>query len=299
MKNYILVAFTILFCSCKQDSAPLDVLFAMPKKLKEVSGIVYEEKSEMFWTLEDSGNSNKIYGLNAKNGTVEKTITIQNTSNIDWEDITKDKQGNLYIGDFGNNNNDRKDLCIYKIDKKDLDQGNVDPTYKVLFSYPEQTAFPPEKTKLFYDVEGFFEFKNNFYLFTKNRSVGFDGSAMLYKIPNTAGSHQAILMGKFNTCDHFDHCAITSAAISPDESKVVLLSHDKIWLFENFKADDFLKGTQIQLHLNHFSQKEAICFKDDSTLIIADEKTKKIGGKVYEVNFNKTKIQILIKKIFG
>jgi hypothetical protein len=31
-----------------------------------------------------------------------KTVSVQNTENIDWEDITKDKAGNLHI-DFGNN----------------------------------------------------------------------------------------------------------------------------------------------------------------------------------------------------
>jgi hypothetical protein len=41
--------------------------------------------------LEDSGNENEIYGLNFENGTIEKTLTIANTTNIDWEDITKDK----------------------------------------------------------------------------------------------------------------------------------------------------------------------------------------------------------------
>jgi hypothetical protein len=41
---------------------------------------------------------NKIYGLNPK-GKLEKSITIQNAENIDWEEITKDKEGN-YIGDF-------------------------------------------------------------------------------------------------------------------------------------------------------------------------------------------------------
>jgi hypothetical protein len=78
--------------------------------------------------------------------------------------ITKDKDGNLYVGDFGNNDNERKDLCIYKIDKKSFK--NAIPAYKVSFAYPEQKIFL-KKTEMFYDVEGFFEFKNNFYLFTK------------------------------------------------------------------------------------------------------------------------------------
>jgi hypothetical protein len=289
MKNSISIVIAFVLIACQNGSETLATLYGLPKKLKEVSGIVYAEKDDLFWTLEDKGNANKIYGLNAKNGAIEKTVTIENAINTDWEDITKDAVGNLYIGDFGNNDNIRKDLCIYKIDKESLNQKNAIAAYRISFSYPEQKEFPPKKTKLFFDVEGFFEYKNYFYLFTKNRSKGFDGTAFVYKIPNKAGLHQAVLMGEFKTCDNYNHCAITSATISPDASKVVLLTHDKIVLFEGFEGDDFLKGKQSQLKLNHFSQKEAICFKNNETLIIADEKTNKVGGNVYEVNLSTLK----------
>jgi len=287
MKNYISITVAFFLLACQNSSETLSVLYSLPKKLKEVSGIIYSEKDNLFWTLEDSGNANKIYGLSVNDGSIQKKMIIVNTPNIDWEDITKDAAGNLYIGDFGNNDNVRKDLCIYKIDKNSLDKDEVIPDYKVSFSYPEQQDFPPKKTKLFFDVEGFFEYNGNFYLFTKNRSKGFDGTSLVYKISNKAGTQQAILMGKFKTCDSYNHCQITSAAISPDDSKVVLLTHDKVFLFENFKDNNFLNGIQKEFKLNHFSQKEAVCFKDNKTLIIADEKTNKVGGKVYEVSLDK------------
>lgn len=61
-----------------------------------------------------------------------------------------------------------------------------------------------------------------------------------------------------------------------------MLSHDKIILFKDFKGDLFHKGSQNEIKLNHFSQKEAIVFKDNNTLLIADEKANKTGGNVYE-----------------
>ena len=288
MKKYssFLVIFTLF--ACNQESDSLTTLYALPNKLKEVSGIVYTPNTNLLWTLEDRGNTNAIYGINS-HGQIEKTITIENTDNIDWEDITKDAEGNLYIGDFGNNDNERTDLSIYKIDKNALTAESTNPVYKVSFAYPEQKKFPPKKTEMFYDVEGFFEFKNNFYLFTKNRSKGFDGTAFLYKIPNTPGFHQAVLMGEFKTCDAYNHCAITSATISSDETKVAVLTHDKLFLFENFQEDQFLNGTKIVLELNHFSQKEAACFIDNERLLIADERTKSVGGNVYEVTIKMLK----------
>jgi hypothetical protein len=89
---------SILLLSCKQKFNVITSLYAFPKKLKEVSGITYIPESKLLWVIEDSGNANKIYGLNQRENS--KSITIQNAENIDWEEITKDKEGNLYIGDF-------------------------------------------------------------------------------------------------------------------------------------------------------------------------------------------------------
>lgn len=288
MKNYLLLLASIVLLSCQQSSELLTTIYSLPKKLKEVSGITYSTDDSLLWTLEDSGNANVLYALNAE-GMIAKEVTVKDTDNIDWEDITKDKAGNLYIGDFGNNENERQDLCIYKMDKKSLSNEYAIPAYKISFSYPEQTAFPPKKKELLYDVESFFEWNGNFYLFTKNRSKGFDGTVFIYKVPNSAGMHKAQLIGEFKSCDDYSNCAITSAAISPDNTKVVLLSHSKIWLFENFSSDDFLSGTKTETELQHNSQKEAICFKDNATLLIADEKVKKTGGKLYEISIQKLK----------
>ena len=286
MKKSFLFCFSIVLLACQQkDSSGVKELFSLPKKLKEVSGITYFPETNLIYTLEDSGNANEIYAINSE-GKLNKTIAITNATNVDWEDITKDSQGNIYIGDFGNNDNERQDLCIYKVNKNQLNSENAVAEYKVSFSYPEQMEFPPKKKELFYDVEGFFEYQNNFYLFTKNRSKGFDGTAFIYKIPNAAGTQKAEKIGEFKTCDNYNHCVLTSATISPDGKKVVVLSHDKIVLFEGFSGDFFQKGTQKEISLNHFSQKEAIVFKDNNTLLIADEKTNKVGGKVYEFKLN-------------
>ncbi|WP_394368014.1 hypothetical protein [Flavobacterium undicola] len=285
-KIYPVVLLSSLISFCQRESSIINELYTLPKQLKEISGIVFTESSQLAWVLEDSGNANAIYALDNQ-GKIQKTLTIAQTQNIDWEDITKDPQDNLYIGDFGNNDNERKDLAIYKIAKDFLQNESVIPSYKVSFAYPEQTEFPPKKTKLFYDVEAFVEYQNNFYLFTKNRSKGFDGTTFLYKVPNQAGFHQAQLLGQFKAEGDFENAAITSATISPDGKKVVLLSHSQIWIFENFTSDNFFSASVNKVDLHHFSQKEAIGFKDNTTLLIADEKTKKIGGKVYQLDLSK------------
>ncbi|MFH6999862.1 hypothetical protein ACHRVZ_18205 [Flavobacterium sp. FlaQc-57] len=282
MKKFFLLGISIALLACQEQSnTNLKKLYSLPKKLKEVSGITYFPETNLIYTLEDSGNKNAIYALNSE-GKVAKNITITNAINVDWEDITKDKSGNIYIGDFGNNDNERKDLCIYKVNKNQLDKDLAVAEYKVSFSYPEQTEFPPKKKEMFFDVEGFFEHEGYFYLFTKNRSKNFDGTAFIYKIKNAVGTQKATKIGEFKTCNNYNHCVLTSATISPDGKKVVLLSHDKIVLFKGYKGDLFHTGSQTEIKLNDFSQKEAIVFKDNNTLLIADEKSNKVGGNVYE-----------------
>ncbi|MCL9808956.1 NHL repeat-containing protein [Flavobacterium luminosum] len=267
------------FSSCSsQDEIP--VLFHLPKSLKEVSGITSDKNS--LWAIADSGNKNVIFQLNW-DGKLIKEVTISNAENIDWEDLSRDVEGNLYVGDFGNNDNTRKDLCIYKISKDSLDTDFCKASAKISFSYPEQKEFPPKKTELIYDAEAFIVFQNYFYIFTKNRSKNSDGTTLLYRIPMIEGHHQAILVGSFVTDQRYSYGAVTSAAISPNQQKVVLLSNQKVWLFENFESDHFFEGKKTEIDLNHYSQKEAITFKDNHILWIADEKVKKNGGNVYQV----------------
>lgn len=279
------ILYFILFISCssKTDSGEKIVtLFDFPKDIREVSGITFH--NNLIWSIQDSGNSNEVFGFDESGKLIEQ-IEVQDAENIDWEAITSDKQGNLYIGDFGNNDNDRQDLAIYKLASSNYSKVSE----KISFYYPEQTDFPAKKKEKLYDCEAFFLYQNAFYLFTKNRSKGFDGSSLIYKIPAIAGNHPAKLIGKFKTCANYNSCVITGATISSDEKQIVLLGHDRLWLFNNFKVDDFLSGKLSELELNHHSQKEGICFKDNETLFIADERSKKIGGKLYEVSLSTLK----------
>jgi hypothetical protein len=284
-KTLVIIAlFTgLLSCGSTQKKRVIRELCALPKGLKEISGIAFADN--LLYSIEDSGNESKVILFDLK-GKIKRSIAINDTKNVDWEDLTFDTKGNLYIGDFGNNDNIRKDLAIYKIDKTKLQQKAADVSYAITFEYPEQTHFPPKKKELLYDVEGFIAYQNYFYLFTKNRSKGFDGSSFIYKIPNTPGHHKAQLIKTITTCSDYHNCAITSAAISPDGTKFVLLSHSKVWLFENFALDQGEIGQMTEFNLDHYSQKEAITFKNNETLLIADESEKKTGGFLYEARLD-------------
>ena len=253
-------------------------------QLEEVSGIEYMPDGSL-WALEDSGNSNKIYRL-GENGKIAHTLTLTDAENTDWEDMTSDTEGNLYIGDFGNNDNNRKNLAIYKLSAADLNGESAKVAQRTEFYYPEQTEFPPKKSRWMFDAEAFCLYNGYFYIFTKNRSKMFDGSFYVYRVPNLPGPHKAEKIGKLKSCSNYRKCAIAGADISPDGKTIALISGGKIWLVTGFTENDFSAADVKEVVLQSITQKEGITFKDENTLLIADEKEKKSGGKLYSFSID-------------
>ena len=61
-------------------------------------------------------------------------------------------------------------------------------------------------------------------------------------------------------------------------------SFETDWLFSNWKNDDFFSGDLEEIDLGMITQKEALTFYNDSTLVIADENFKGIGGNIYSLD---------------
>jgi hypothetical protein len=281
MKKIIALHLTFLFISC-QNFGQLNMMADLPKDLKEVSGIEIAKGSKYIWMINDSGNRPKLYGV-SKKGKIKKEVYIDK-KNKDWEDLTSDEKGNLYIGDFGNNENERKNLRILKIDKKDLSKKKAD-VKKIEFEYEDQDDYSPKKKALFYDAESFFYYKKHFYIFTKSRVAKEYGKTSLYKLPAKEGNHKARFIAEFDNGNK-NASWITSADISQDGKKVVLLSQKNVLIFTDFKDDNFFSGNVREIELEHYSQKEAICFKNNNTLLLSDEKTGGEGGNLYELKIN-------------
>jgi hypothetical protein len=278
LKNIGLIFAFLLLPAC-QNFGQLKLVADLPKDLKEVSGTEIVVNSTFIWMLNDGGNPPKIYGI-SKKGKIQKEVKI-NAKNHDCEDLTSDEKGNIYIGDFGNNQNKRKNLVILKVDKKYLDKKNA-AVERIEFEYPNQQDFPPKKKHFYFDAEAFFYFKNHFYIFTKSRVKNKFGKTSLYKIPAKKGKHIAELISEFENCKDLE-CWITSADISNNGKKVALLSQRNVLIFTNFKNDNFLSGNVTKIELKHRSQKEGITFKDNKTLLITDEKAHSAGGNLYEL----------------
>ncbi len=231
-----------------------------------------------------------MYGFD-NSGKVSDIIYLS-AKNTDWEDLAKDESGNIYIGDFGNDRHNRRDLKILKIPDPSAIQDNIVIPEVILFSYSDQKRFPPSPEGQNFDMEAMICLNGNIYLFSKNRTEPFTGYTKVYRLPSKPGTYVAelidsVYLGPAPMINNW----VTAADISPDKTKLVLLSSDKLWIFSCFEGDKFFSGEKQTIEFTTFSQKEAVCFKNDNELLITDEITYKVmGGRLYSLDLRKVKV---------
>lgn len=264
------LSFSILSLHA-QTTLPLKVKATLPAILNETSGIEVSSRNSI-WSHNDSGGKPELYNFDSS-GALLRTLHIKTAVNIDWEEMAQDDKGNFYVGDFGNNNNNRKDLTIYKLSNNPASYtGEVCVADKIIFTYPDQHAFPPADSLKNFDMEAMFAFKHHLYLFSKNRTRPYTGLTKLYRLPDVAGTYTAELLDSFYIPWANDYYAnITAADISPDGLRVVLLNAKTIRVFSNYTGDNFFRGTVQEFTFESITQKEAICFISNDELYMTDE----------------------------
>ena len=113
LKNIITLFFINSLISFSQEEGR----YKLPSQLNEISGIEIINDT-IFVAINDSGNEPILFLLN-KEAKILKTVKINGAENNDWEDLAADEE-HIYIGDFGNNLNKRKELIIYKVKIKEI-----------------------------------------------------------------------------------------------------------------------------------------------------------------------------------
>lgn len=262
----------------------------LDKSLHETSGVAVINGK--IWSHNDSWGEPVLYGFD-NTGKVSDIIYVSG-KNKDWEDLAKDDAGNVYIGDFGNDKQKRHDLKIYKIPDPATLKETVAQPEVIEFKYSDQQLFPPDSSARNFDMEAMIWFNNHLYLFSKNRTNPFTGYTKIYRLPDKAGSYTAELIDStYLGPSPMITSWVTSADISPDKKKLVLLGHDKIWLFTCFEGDNFFSGKKYTVTFKTIiTQKEAICFKDDHQLYITDELVMRVmGGKLYSLDISGVEIE--------
>lgn len=270
MKIRLTVFFliSIVHISAQNTFSPLAYL---PEVINESSGIETLDGGKTFWTHNDSGDDARIFQIDT-NGKLLRTVYLRGVKAIDIEELSSDDKGNLYICDIGNNNNQRKDLCIYIATENDLLKFDTVSVSKITYQYENQTAFPPEKDYRNFDCEGVYFEDGKLNLFSKNRGVS--AYSYQYQIPAIAGNYNAKLVD--STLVNSWTCA---ADISPNKNLICIFSNGEMQVIN--------RSTKKTATLTFdYSQKEAVVFADDSTLYLTEEENFNKKPRLYRIDLN-------------
>jgi len=291
MNKYIHFLLLLLIPVLGHTQKTTKKCFRLPAELKEVSGL-YLENENSFWWLNDGGWAPILYNSNGK-GNIIDSIVLNQIKNVDWEELTSDDKGNLYIGDFGNNLNKRQNLRIYIYNKQ---KALLD---SIQFSYPDQAHFPPSPAQQSFDMEACFWHNETLHLFSKNRMGAGNYYTKHYTLSDQPGEQVAILKDSL----YLKKRVVTAASISPDGKTVAMMAYNykrilgflptsaaTIFILRDFEGDNFFKGRLMKRKAPGFilaTQWESLDYLDYKRLFVASEQTAFIRPKAKRVKLRK------------
>jgi len=242
----------------------------LPEEVAESSGLLIVDDATI-WTHNDSGYENELFLVDSS-GMLLRTVTVTNATNVDWEDLAYDYDGNIWINDAGNNNNSRTDLKLYRVNASDLAESDFVEAEFIYFDYPDQAHFPPTVNNMNFDIEAMVFSKDSLYLFTKNRSNPSSGYTKMYSLPALPGAYTANLVDSFFVDSDIIRSRVTAADIHFPTGKVALLTRTQIIIFSDYGDQNFFSG---KVERNFFKgrtdQVEAIGFLTEDTFYMTDE----------------------------
>lgn len=296
-KNLLFVTtfcvFSIFFANCSlvssTNSTPSNQIeekisfnYSNPKivgtiksdEITESSGLVQSRcNPNIFWTHNDSGNSEFIYAINEK-GEKLGTWRVKGAKNNDWEDIAtfKDKSGKcfLYIGDIGNNSKSKSQLTIYKVAEPKVSEADKKTSKKkpnqtenaeaIKFSYPKET----------HDAETLLVHPQTAEIYVLTKPLV--GSSKVYKIGKKVEQIAEI------SVPAIPNGFLTGGEISPDGKRIILCDYfagyELILPQNSQKFDDIWKEKPNKIELGERKQGEAICYSADGKKIYATSEGK-------------------------
>ena len=229
----------------------------------ESSGLAPGSTAQSYYSFGDDGNSPVLYEI-TDTGRLLRSIDI-GAQNNDWESLSRDSEGNYYIGNCGNNESTRRNLSIYRVRLDNPQQVGL-----INFSYPDQTEFPPNKKARNFDCEASLWQGGDVWLFTKDR--GQSSTSNVYSVPDHAGTYTATKVASLAIPGQ-----VTDAALRPDGHRLVLLGRGELFILDGNTWADILKAAPRQVSLEGAGQTEGAVFKDNNTLLISTEQ-----GEMYE-----------------
>ena len=233
----------------------------LSKKLDETSGL--EIINKQLVTINDSGNDPVLFYIN-ESGNILDERKLNCCKNNDWESLAADSDY-IYIADFGNNYDTRKNLSIIKIP---IDKSSNENPEIINFLYPEQKKFKRIYRRSEYDAEALISFGDILLIFTKNKRKKI---TEIYSLPKYGGNFKAQKIGSLNT-----ESIVTGADYDKKTNTLVLTSTINFDEYYILVVNDFsLNNKDHKINMYEIpigkTQVEAIKIIDENTFWITSE----------------------------
>ena len=270
---YFLIILSFSLTSCVSQT------YHLSKQLNEISGID-NAFFGVYFSINDSGDDSFVY-LIKDDGSVLHKMFVSGAENIDWEDLSSDGDF-LYIGDIGNNRNQRKDLMVYRVPINNfLEYYYIDGELNHSFpdtvksepyalNYPDQMMFPPEESRMNFDSEALTYSDGKLLILSKDRSKPYQGLCKIYEVDLSTTTAKIKLLqeiqlkgvswltGSVTGCDYFNN-------------KLYVLTYKRLYIFEHRKGQFELLR---QKNLGPLQQWEGICVDSEEQIRIVAEKSR-------------------------
>jgi hypothetical protein len=188
--------------------------FAHPA-LVESSGLVASKRYPgVLWTHNDDGEP-FLFAI-TRSGQSLGAFEVQGAALIDWEALSNDEFGNLYLADIGTNGIARTHFAIHRVEEPNpadaWGAARIQQTW--LFRYPGE----PE------DAESFFVLDGYGYVMTKYPR---DGAVSLYRFLLGSSSVSTLQLVARLATTH----TVSDMALSPDRQRIALATSDGVEVF--------------------------------------------------------------------
>jgi hypothetical protein len=288
LKSVSLAWLALALITCSHTEEPVKVpklsrVCGFPEELKENSGLT--EYSNLLWNINDGGNAAAIYGFGPKDTIIHQTVIVREAVNTDWEDITQDEK-HLYIGDFGNNLGDRRDLRIYIINKQDIlpSTDTIGVAGIISYSYQDQTDFTTAANYTTpWDCEASVVLGDSVILFTKDWQ---SNQTSLYTLPAKAGNYTAKFRKRYNISG-----LVTAAAWSKTKKELLILGYQNyipfISVVPDFSLDNLTFADIRRINFPGLlgTQTEGIAFSADGSVYVTCEKSPIVMQTLFRAEF--------------
>lgn len=249
------------------------------KSISESSGLVASRSTAgAYWTHNDSGDGPFIYAFDTRGDSLG-VFRVNDAQARDWEDISigpgpAANKWYLYIGDIGDNDEQRSEIAVYRVAEPSLTSqptktpGTTEPAEAIRLRYPDGKH--DAETLIVHPTSG------NIYIVTK---VVF-ANPVVYEAAAPFNAGKLITMrriGEVRVPSLF-RGVITGGSISPDGRRVAFCDYfqgyELILPATSANFNDIWKQRMVGFDLGKRNQGEAIAYRLDGKALLATSEGK-------------------------